>query len=569
MRATLWFIAMANCAICAMGLYLYSQLIDEMTISFSCNHMMDAMMICGMIYAVKHSIKHKYFLTAPTTVLTPVLRCPDNRPLSSAVSKKIVQLKNNTVQRTCLTAIVEKGSSVTQNRSNKFFLNMKKFFSFFAFAILCYFNTLQVQAQTITVCHTDGFDYGYSLDGTYRDYSILKLNNPNNFGPAGACPYDINVVPLNDISATGIAAAGCNIIDMGVPWAASGYDVSNYTEAQLQALKTWSDASINNVIIAYQGGIDPLSDATYDSGNYGNVNPNGFTPFGESIFLNGNFGSTGSFNQGGSYQGYFWQFDPNDGVIVQDGDGNPTGILDCSNGNVYFADVDLVTENGGLTSSSSITSNTDIFWANLMCGLSDLVTYGTAATDACSFNFSCDFADATADCDGDGVPNGTDSDPGDPCLPAQLEGYTGFDASNMTWASVDCDGDGDTNGAEVTAGSDPYCATSTVANPISCDPCVPDPNALACPTGDFDGDGVANDTDTDPSDPCIPVQTEGYTGFDISNAIWTAADCDGDGDTNGAEVTAGSSPYCDQSTVSNPSGTCLCNAGSAAPQFGN
>ncbi|MEK7255889.1 MAG: hypothetical protein AAB316_14155, partial [Bacteroidota bacterium] len=36
------------------------------------------------------------------------------------------------------------------------------------------------------------------------------------------------------------------------------------------------------------------------------------------------------------------------------------------------------------------------------------------------------------------------------------------------------------------------------------DPCDPQANNLACPTGDFDGDGVANSLDPDPSNPCVP-----------------------------------------------------------------
>lgn len=50
-----------------------------------------------------------------------------------------------------------------------------------------------------------------------------------------------------------------------------------------------------------------------------------------------------------------------------------------------------------------------------------------------------------ADTDGDGISDdqetidGTDS--ADPCSPAQLEKYTGYDATNTTWQSADCDGD--------------------------------------------------------------------------------------------------------------------------------
>uniref|UniRef100_UPI002633CD05 T9SS type B sorting domain-containing protein n=1 Tax=uncultured Maribacter sp. TaxID=431308 RepID=UPI002633CD05 len=122
------------------------------------------------------------------------------------------------------------------------------------------------------------------------------------------------------------------------------------------------------------------------------------------------------------------------------------------------------------------------------------------------------------DTDGDGVPDNTDSDALDPCDPVQAAGYTGYNASNATWAAADCDGDGVTNGSEVTNGTDPY-------------------------NTDTDGDGVPDNTDSDALDPCDPVQAAGYTGYDASNAIWAAADCDSDGVTNGTEDTNGTDPY--------------------------
>jgi len=57
------------------------------------------------------------------------------------------------------------------------------------------------------------------------------------------------------------------------------------------------------------------------------------------------------------------------------------------------------------------------------------------------------------DTDGDGISDeqetidGTDS--ADPCSPAQLEKYTGYDATNTTWQAADCDGDTVTNLAEI------------------------------------------------------------------------------------------------------------------------
>jgi hypothetical protein len=122
------------------------------------------------------------------------------------------------------------------------------------------------------------------------------------------------------------------------------------------------------------------------------------------------------------------------------------------------------------------------------------------------------------DTDGDGVADGTDSSPTDPCLPAQLAGYTSYDASNAIWAAGDCDGDNVLNGVEDSNGTDPYNA-------------------------DTDGDGVNDDIDGAPLDPCDPTQAAGYTDYDASNAIWSAGDCDGDGIDNGTEVTNGTDPY--------------------------
>ena len=52
---------------------------------------------------------------------------------------------------------------------------------------------------------------------------------------------------------------------------------------------------------------------------------------------------------------------------------------------------------------------------------------------------------------------------------------------------------------------------------------------------DTDGDGVLNSLDNDPEDPCSPMQSADYKGFDVFNEVWANADCDGDGMTNAEE----------------------------------
>ncbi|MBU3024300.1 gliding motility-associated C-terminal domain-containing protein [Zobellia galactanivorans] len=152
---------------------------------------------------------------------------------------------------------------------------------------------------------------------------------------------------------------------------------------------------------------------------------------------------------------------------------------------------------------------TNTIWASADCDGDGVINSTEVANNTDPYN---------DDTDGDGEPDGSDTAPLDPCDPARPEGYMGYDAGNALWAAVDCDGDNVLNGTEATNGSDPY-------------------------NTDTDGDGVQDDMDSDASDPCAPVQAAGYTGYDSGNALWAAADCDGDGVINGTEVTNTTDPY--------------------------
>ncbi|MDC7996915.1 FG-GAP-like repeat-containing protein [Gilvibacter sediminis] len=69
----------------------------------------------------------------------------------------------------------------------------------------------------------------------------------------------------------------------------------------------------------------------------------------------------------------------------------------------------------------------------------------------------------------------------------------------------------------------------------------------ACDVGDYDGDGILDldeyFTGSDPADPCDPNFGPGTTGYDGTNPIWRAANCDGDDSTNGEEFDCGTDPY--------------------------
>jgi len=75
---------------------------------------------------------------------------------------------------------------------------------------------------------------------------------------------------------------------------------------------------------------------------------------------------------------------------------------------------------------------------------------------------------------------------------------------------------------------------------------------------DADGDGISDaqeiENGTNKNNACDPAQNSGYSGFDATNSIWLASDCDLDGITNGDEISASTDPYVDEITDSDGDG---------------
>jgi gliding motility-associated-like protein len=116
---------------------------------------------------------------------------------------------------------------------------------------------------------------------------------------------------------------------------------------------------------------------------------------------------------------------------------------------------------------------------------------GTNPNDGCSYLVASQTlmptsAWSTADCDGDGTPNGTDTDPKDPCVHAA--GATPA-TTNAIWRAADCDGDGVTNGKETDDGTDPNDGCSYVVASRTLTP------TAAWGLLDCDADGNSNATD--------------------------------------------------------------------------
>jgi hypothetical protein len=136
------------------------------------------------------------------------------------------------------------------------------------------------------------------------------------------------------------------------------------------------------------------------------------------------------------------------------------------------------------------------------------------------------------DSDNDTVLDGTDTARINPCLP---------NPNALACLSGDFDQDGVPNSTDI-APSDACqpnpdavaCATGDTdddgvlngSDPAPINACNPNPNSLACPSGDTDGDTVPNNTDPAKNDACVPN----------ANALTCpTGDADGDGTANGTD----------------------------------
>ena len=193
---------------------------------------------------------------------------------------------------------------------------------------------------------------------------------------------------------------------------------------------------------------------------------------------------------------------------------------------------------------------------------SEEVAAGTIATDPDT--------DDDGVCDGGGTGGGAcaagpDPAPLDPCLPSVLIGPCDQDADGLTSAEEAALGtdpfDPDTDDDGVCDGGGTGHGTCTAGpDPDPLDPCVPNGDAVACSTGDFDGDGVANATDPDLRDPCNPDPL----------AATCTGDPDGDGLTSAQEAILHTDPFdpdTDGDGVCDGDGTGggTCSPGDSAP----
>lgn len=173
----------------------------------------------------------------------------------------------------------------------------------------------------------------------------------------------------------------------------------------------------------------------------------------------------------------------------------------------------------------------------------DGVSNGSELADNTNLNDPCDYLSSSqtlplgalwvnADCDGDGYTNGVEYGMGydlnDDCsFPFIAQNAS----ATANWNGLDCDGDGVTNGDEIESGTDATNPCSLYAISISLTP------SNAWLADDCDGDGVANGIETtdntNPTNPCSLIPASITLA---QNPLWSFLDCDGDGVQNADEI---------------------------------
>lgn len=244
-------------------------------------------------------------------------------------------------------------------------------------------SNLPAMPVTVKVCYNSD---QYGISGSWMTFADDKLVNPANWGPTGIdtqYQFELFSFGTGAITEAALIANGCQIFYAG---GVNG-DAGNFnpgttgalSAADKDAIRNWG-ASPNNVVITAQGYAAFMGGADY-AGSSGSPNPNTLTALGD-VVISGAFGQTAPFNQGGSFRGRFTAFPATACVITQDNNGNPTGLLDGVRGDFYFADFDMLSELGGLSSNAGVSTNTDIFFANLFSSAAMVAIEGP--TNACA-----------------------------------------------------------------------------------------------------------------------------------------------------------------------------------------
>ncbi len=354
-----------------------------------------------------------------------------------------------------------------------------KFFNIqLLFTLLTFLFTGTLQAQTcqsnigsVSVDRT--FAY-YDLDGGALSNTLLKLNNPANFGEGGIVDQP-NATSHETAEITEALLSQYDLFFIG--WI---YDFSNYslTLAELDAMESWVNNGGNMIITSD----DPNHDAVaehfgYPVSNQGS-NPYAVEPGQENHpIFDGPFGLINSLNSAQT-RGYYANT-AGATVLARDVNGNAT-ILEKNVGSGIIVLIGDVCTVGNLTVSfgDGIINNNDIFVGNLFAYLgADCDFDGDGIGDE---DDNCPLVANTdqIDTDGDGIGNACDDDDdNDGCLDVVDD--------NPLVASVDTDGDGDANDCDMDDdddGIDDVCDSEPLINNFIFTGVNDLPASWTCPT---------------------------------------------------------------------------------------
>lgn len=263
---------------------------------------------------------------------------------------------------------------------------MKRFYTLVMlvslYASLTFAQVLEI--HSIDAARETAGDTGYTLNGLHMlDYSTAKLLNTDLFG--NTYPKTVNITYGYESSGSLELIGFTPDIDLFIfgTFNKLNPDFIPFTQAEIDSVYAWSKAGGKMIVgasAAYEfsgfdpGNLDekwgfdiealdpgvpfiatnPGSSTTIFDGPFGIV-LNAFPPF-----------------QGGGAQGYFSTIPEGAIIIAEDGNDNPTLILDCTTLDLIIADFDGYTGLGGVSFGNTLMTSNDVFWTNSIAYMDEL-----------------------------------------------------------------------------------------------------------------------------------------------------------------------------------------------------
>ncbi|MFT6997696.1 MAG: hypothetical protein ACJAQ4_001450 [Cryomorphaceae bacterium] len=241
--------------------------------------------------------------------------------------------------------------------------------------------------HSITSDRQPSGDSGYTLDGSAMTGSRAKLLNDQNFGIDGTYEKAVFIVDGYGQSGDLETITNTDNVDLfyfGI-FSSSNTSLNQFTNAELDSLYEWSQRGGKLIIGAGSANGSFTPDILNEKWGFDLAlsAPTSITPTADgeqSQLFDGPFGIVTQANQGGSSQGFF-DFLPEDVVVLAEDNGDPTVFLDCSTLDLVIADGDAYTSLGGISSGDNIVSQNDIFWANTIAYMDNLEGPPSIAVD--------------------------------------------------------------------------------------------------------------------------------------------------------------------------------------------